>query len=205
MEVEEIKGVVEALIFAADKPISLQEIKEIFKEVDGQAIRENIGRLQKEYESQGRSFQIVEVAGGFRMSTRPQFGEWLKKFYKFRHRERLSQASLETLAIIAYKQPIIRAEIEAIRGVDVAGVLHSLLEKRLIRVMGRKKIIGRPLIYGTNNQFLEHFGLKSLSELPRIEELKEGKEEEKSPSKQVPMRDKEENRDEHERVATENQ
>jgi len=128
MTEQETKGIVEALIFAADKPISLKEMKEVLKEVDGQVICEVIESLQKEYVSQGRSFCIVEVAGGFRMSTRPQFGEWLKKFYKFRHRERLSQAALETLSIIAYKQPIIRAEIEAIRGVDVAGVLHSLLE-----------------------------------------------------------------------------
>lgn len=174
MEAQEIKGVVEALIFAADEPISLQEIKETFEGIEGQAIYDIIGGLQKEYESQGRSFQIVEVAGGFRMSTRPQFGEWLKKFYKFRHRERLSQASLETLAVIAYKQPLIRVEIEAIRGVDVAGVLHGLLKKKLIRIMGRKEVVGHPLIYGTTNQFLEHFGLRALSELPRIEELKEG-------------------------------
>lgn len=206
MELEEIKGVVEALIFAADKPVSLQEMKELLEEVDGQAIRDVIGRLEKEYESQGRSFRIVEVAGGFRMSTRPQFGDWLKKFYKFRHRERLSPASLETLSIIAYKQPLIRAEIEAIRGVDVAGVLHSLLEKKLIRVMGRKEIIGRPLIYGTTNQFLEHFGLRALSELPRIEELKEGKGEEKiSLFKQVPSRSEGENKDEGEGVTAENQ
>ncbi len=176
MEAQEIKGVVEALIFAADEPVSLREMKGVLEGVEVQAIYDIIGGLQKEYESQGRSFRIVEVAGGFRMSTRPQFGEWLKKFYKFRHRERLSQASLETLAIIAYRQPLIRAEIEAIRGVDVAGVLHGLLEKRLIRVMGRKEVIGRPLIYGTTNRFLEHFGLRALSELPRIEELKEGEE-----------------------------
>ena len=207
MNLEETKGVVEALIFATDKPISLQEMKEVLKEVDGQAIRDIIGRLQKEYESQRRSFQIVEVAGGFRMSTRPQFGEWLKKFYKFRHRERLSQASLETLAIIAYKQPITRAEIEAIRGVDVAGVLHSLLEKKLIRVMGRKEVIGRPLIYGTTNQFLEHFGLKSLSELPRIEELKEGKVAERANlyKATAPLRGEGENKDEHEGITAENQ
>lgn len=206
MELEEIKGVVEALIFAADKPISLQEMKELLTEVDGQDIRDIIGRLQKEYESQGRSFHIVEVAGGFRMSTRPQFGDWLKKFYKFRHRERLSQASLETLSIIAYKQPIIRAEIEAIRGVDVAGVLHSLLEKKLIRVMGRKEVIGRPLIYGTTNQFLEHFGLKSLSELPRIEELKEREGGERANiSQQAPSRSEGEKRDEYEGVTAENQ
>lgn len=175
MELREVEGVIEALIFAADKPILLKEIKEVLKEVDAQTIRESIGRLQKEYESQGRSFRIVEVAGGFRMSTCPRFGEWLKKFYRFCHRERLSRASLETLAIIAYKQPIIRAEIEAVRGVDVAGILYGLLEKRLIRVLGRKEVVGHPLIYGTTDQFLEHFGLKALSELPRIEELKEGK------------------------------
>jgi len=194
------------LIFAADKPILLQEMKEVLKETDNRVICEAIGSLQKEYESQGRSFQIVEVAGGFRMSTRPQFGEWLKKFYKFRHRERLSLAALETLAIIAYKQPIIRAEIEAIRGVDVAGVLHSLLEKKLIRIMGRKEVIGRPLIYGTTNRFLEHFGLKSLSELPRVEEFKEREEGEKgNVSQQVSLRNEGKNEDEYEGVAAENQ
>ena len=203
MEPQEIKGIIEALIFAADKPVLLQEMKEVLKETDGEAIRETIGKLQEEYESQGRSFRIVEVAGGFRMSTRPQFGEWLKKFYKFRHRERLSRPALETLSIIAYKQPIIRAAIEAIRGVDTAGILHSLLEKKLIRVMGREEVVGRPLIYGTTDRFLEHFGLKSLSELPRMEELKEREGEKTNTIHRSLPGSEGENKDEHERIATE--
>ncbi|MCK4325954.1 SMC-Scp complex subunit ScpB [bacterium] len=173
MELQTARGIIEALLFTADKPISLEEIKEILEGIDGKSIQSLIKNLQDEYGNQRRSFQIVEVAGGFRMSTQPQFGPWLKKFYKVRHRERLTAASLETLSIIAYKQPVIRAEIEFVRGVDIAGVLHSLLEKRLIRVMGRKMVPGRPLIYGTTDEFLEHFGLKALSELPRMEELKE--------------------------------
>ncbi|MCD5390436.1 SMC-Scp complex subunit ScpB [candidate division NPL-UPA2 bacterium] len=171
MELQEARAIIEALLFSADKPISVEQIKEVLEEIDSKSIQSLIKNLQDEYESQGRSFQLVEVAGGFRMSTRPQFGPWLKKFYKVRHRERLTAASLETLSIIAYKQPVIRSEIESIRGVDVAGVLHSLLEKRLIRVMGRKMILGRPLIYGTTDEFLEHFGLRALSELPKMEEL----------------------------------
>lgn len=172
MELQEARGIIEALLFAAEKPISVAEIKEVLDEIDGRSIHNLINNLQDEYESQGRSFQIVEVGGGFRMSTRSQFGPWLKRFYKVGHRDRLTPASLETLSIIAYKQPIIRSEIEAIRGVDVSGVLHSLLEKRLIRVMGRKLVPGRPLIYGTTDEFLEYFGLRTLSELPKLGELK---------------------------------
>ena len=175
MELQEAKGIIEALLFAAEKSVSVEQIKEVLEEVDSKSIQGLIKNLQDEHESQGRSFQIVEVAGGFRMSTRPQFGSWLKKFYKMRHREKLTAASLETLSIVAYKQPVIRAEIEAVRGVDVAGVLHSLLEKRLIRVMGRKMVPGHPLIYGTTDEFLEHFGLRALSELPKMEELKEAR------------------------------
>ncbi len=175
MEPQEASGIIESLLFAAEKSVSVEQIKEVLEEVDSKSIQGLIKNLQDEYESQGRSFQISEVGGGFRMSTRPQFGPWLKKFYKVRHRERLTAASLETLSIIAYKQPVIRSEIESIRGVDVAGVLHNLLEKRLIRVMGRKMILGRPLIYGTTDEFLEHFGLRALSELPKMEELKEAR------------------------------
>ncbi len=205
MTEQEAKGIIEALIFAADRPILLKEIKEVLEDMDSKTILRIIKALQEEYESQERSFLIVEVAGGFLMSTHTRFGEWLKRFYKFRHRERLSPAALETLAIIAYKQPIIRAEIEAVRGVDVAGVLHSLLEKKLIRVMGRKEVIGRPLIYGTTNRFLEHFGLKSLSELPRIGELKEGKEEKKTDlSQQASLRSEEEKENEPQATAAEN-
>lgn len=171
----EPRSVIEALIFAADKPILLKEIKEVLDgEIKNEAIIKIIDNLKEEHAAQGRSFYIVEVAGGFRMATRPQFGKYLKKFYGIRHRERLSRAALETLSIVAYKQPVIRVEVEAVRGVDAAGVLHSLLEKRLIRVMGRREIAGRPLIYGTTDYFLEHFGLNSLSGLPRLEEFKEG-------------------------------
>ena len=145
---------------------------EVLEGVEAKTIGEALGYLQRDYDEAGGSIQVVEIAGGFQMVTRPQFASWLHRFHHNRRRERLSPAGMETLSIVAYRQPITRAEVEAIRGVDVVGVLKTLLEKRLIRVMGRKSVVGKPLIYGTTDQFLRYFGLRNLAELPRLEELK---------------------------------
>lgn len=173
MDQEQIKRIIEAVLFVSDKPVSISQFKQIFDNSDGRLMRTCVEQLQQEYQQENRSFQIVEVAGGFQMATRPEYSSWLKKLYKSRTSTKLSRAALETLAIIAYRQPIIRSEIEAIRGVNVEGVLATLLERGLIKIAGRKDIIGRPLIYATTKEFLEYFGLNSLKELPQLQEFKE--------------------------------
>lgn len=168
---EWIKRVIEALLFVSESPLSMQHIGSVLEEVDPAAIRLSIEELKAEYELSKRSLVIQEVAGGYQMTSSPLYAPWLRKFLKKAHGEKLSGPSLETLAIIAYKQPATRQEIEFIRGVNVEGVLKALLEKGLIRIQGRKDIIGRPLLYGTSREFLEYFGLNSLEELPPIEEF----------------------------------
>jgi len=169
----EQKRIVEAILFVSNKPITIEQAKDVLEGVDGREIRRLIYELKGEYEKEGRSFQVTEVAGGFQMVTHSTYSPWLKKLYKNRQKNRLSRAALESLAIIAYRQPISRAEIEAIRGVNAEGVLATLLEKGLVKITGRRETVGRPLIYGTTREFLEYFGLNSLKELPQLKEFKE--------------------------------
>ncbi len=164
-----VKTVIEALLFASEKPLMLEQIKDALGNLATDAIRKTIEELKDEYEKTNRGMRIVEIAGGFQMITAPVFASFLRKLYKGRRVERLSQPALETLAIIAYKQPVTRLEIESIRNVNVDGMIKTFLEKGLVRIAGRKKAPGRPKVYGTTRQFLEHFGLKSLDELPKIE------------------------------------
>ncbi len=166
-----LKSVVEALLFAGERPLSADQIRRAIDGVDNAEARSLIEELMKEYEGQQRGMRIIEVAGGYRMITAPEFGSYMKRMYKDRLTEKLSKPALETLAIIAYKQPLTKMEIEDLRNVNVDGVIKNLLDKSLIRVCGRKKIPGRPLVFGTTKQFLEYFGLKSLEDLPKIEEL----------------------------------
>ena len=170
---EEIKRILEAILFVSEKPLSPLELKNVIEDADIGALREIVETLKNEYSQQGRSFQITEVAGGYQFLTKPEFGVWIKKLYKSRFTEKLSGPALETLAIIAYKQPLTRAEIEVIRGVNVDGVVKTLLERELIRVAGRKEVIGRPILYGTTKKFLEYFGLNSLESLPSLKEFSE--------------------------------
>lgn len=171
MEEINLKSAVEALIFASEKPITLEQIKKSLETSDSAGLNKTIEELSREYESQNRGIRIVEVAGGFQMATCAIFAPFLKKLFKNRNSDKLSRQSLESLAIIAYKQPLTKAEIETLRNVNVDGVMKSLLDKNLIRVCGRKKIPGRPFVYGTTREFLEHFGLKSLQDLPKIEDF----------------------------------
>ena len=171
MERSTAKGIIEALLFASEKSISLEEICQVLEGEDKNTLKELIEELKGEYESQGRGFRLVKVAAGFQVCTRPDFAPWLAKLFRSRRISRFSKPALETLAIVAYRQPVTRAEVESIRGVNVEGVLRTLLEKGMVRIRGRKDSPGRPLIYGTTNRFLEYFGLNSLSELPRLEEL----------------------------------
>ena len=173
MESEEVKSVVEAVLFATDIPLSLGRLETLVGNGRSAAIREAIERLNQEYWEQGRAFFVAEVAGGFQMATRTQYGPWVKKLFLGRTETRLSPAALEALAIIAFKQPVIRAEIEAIRGVNSGGVLGTLLERGLIRITGRSEALGRPLLYGTTKKFLRYFGLNMLSDLPKPKEIEE--------------------------------
>ncbi|MFA5276403.1 MAG: SMC-Scp complex subunit ScpB, partial [Candidatus Omnitrophota bacterium] len=161
----------EALIFASDKPVTIEQIKKVLSLPDSGSVRKIIEELKAEYESQNRGLRIIEIAGGFQMIASTVFSPFLKKLYKYRFSDKLSKPALESLAIIAYKQPLTKSEIESLRNVNVDGVMKSLLDKNLIRICGRKKIPGRPFVFGTTRLFLEHFGLKSLDDLPRMDDF----------------------------------
>ncbi len=171
MEVKELKRIIEAILFTSHNPVLIEEIRNVVPEVDPRNIKDAVAELQSELDSAGRGVCVNAVAGGYQMCTKPELSGWIKKFHQVERKEKLSRAALETLAIIAYKQPVIRSEIEAIRGVGVDYIMKKLLENELIRVMGRKKSVGAPLIYGTTDKFLSYFGLGSLAELPGVEEL----------------------------------
>ena len=171
MERDQAKNIVEAMFFVSDKPLFVNEIKGVLEEFNSQEIKDIISELAKEYEDTSRSFRIKEIAGGYQVVTDPSLAPWLKKLYKTSGSDRLSGPSLETLAIIAYKQPVTKPEIEAIRGVNVDGVLRTVIEKNLVRIAGRRETVGRPILYGTTSEFLQYFGLNSLKELPNLEEF----------------------------------
>lgn len=171
MSENNIKAVIEALLFASEKPLNLEQIRGALDNLASDEVRKCIDELKVEYENNNRGVRIVEIAGGFQMITSPVYATFLKKLYKHHRAEKLSSPALETLAIIAYKQPVTKLEIESIRNVNPDGMMQGLLEKDLVRVAGRKKAPGRPKVYATTRRFLEHFGLKSLEELPRIEEF----------------------------------
>ena len=172
MEKDQSKKIIEALLFVSDKPVSIDTLKDVLKDVDPTEIRKIVEELNGEYSSSGRSFQVKEIAGGFQMLTDPVYSKWISALYK-RPPDRLSGPALETLAIIAYKQPLTRSQVELIRGVNVDGVLRTLEERNLIRSRGRLEAPGRPILYGTTTEFLQHFGLKSLDELPKLKEFQE--------------------------------
>ncbi len=171
MEDNNLKSAVEALIFASERPITTEQIKKVLGALDTPGVNKIIAELKTEYETQNRGIRLIEIAGGFQMITSSNFAPFLKKLFKNRYNDKLSKPALESLAIIAYKQPLTKAEIESLRNVNVDGVMKSLLEKNLIRICGRKKIPGRPFVFGTTREFLEHFGLKSLAELPKMEDF----------------------------------
>ena len=172
MDRDQAKKIIEALLFVSDKPISIDALKDVLKEIEPADIRSIIEELNGEYSASGRSFAIKEIAGGFQMLTDPVYSRWVSALYK-RPPDKLTGPSLETLAIIAYRQPLTRSQIELIRGVNVDGVLRTLEERNLIRSRGRLDAPGRPILYGTTTEFLQHFGLKSLEELPKLKEFQE--------------------------------
>ena len=172
MEASEKRRIVEALVLSSSEPISAAKLAEIIPYCDAGEVKDLVNELNTEYAEQDRSFEIWEVAGGFQIRTRAEFSGYLQKLQKERAL-RLSQAALETLAIIAYRQPVTRAEIEDVRGVDVGATVKSLLERHLIRIAGQREVPGRPMLYGTTRRFLEIFGLESLKNLPTLRELDE--------------------------------
>jgi segregation and condensation protein B len=165
-------AVLEALLFVAEEPLPLPKLQEILGDAAPADTEASLHDLAVRLEIDGRGLMVQEVAGGFRLATRPEVHAWVQQLQQVKP-ARLSRAALETLAIIAYRQPITRAEIEAIRGVAVDGVLRTLLERELVRMMGRKAEAGRPMLYGTSQQFLEHFGLRELGDLPTLREINE--------------------------------
>jgi segregation and condensation protein B len=167
----ELKSILEALLFVNEKPLLVDQAKHLLQGLDAVRVRDCLVQLKEEYEAAQRGVRIVEVAGGFQMVSAAPYSEILKKFYKKQRVEHLSKPSLETLAIVAYKQPITRMEICAIRQVNCEGVIDNLTERGLIRIAGRRKTPGRPFVFGTTRQFLEYFGLRSLQDLPNMQEF----------------------------------
>ena len=160
-------------MFASPQPITPKEIARVLQGVPREVWQKQLAELQADYARDERGLQIVEIAGGFQVTTRPEYNDWVRELLDPRTPTRLSIQALETLAVIAYKQPVTLPEIIELRGVKSGGVVKTLLEKRLIRIMGRKEVVGRPILYGTTKQFLLHFGLRDLDELPKIEEFAE--------------------------------
>jgi segregation and condensation protein B len=168
----DLKYIIESLLFVSETPLTVDQLKRILEDVDTPTIKTAIEQLTAEYEQRNGGFVLREVAGGYQFRTQERFNEWIKLLVK-PNAPRISKAALETLAIIAYNQPIIRSDIEHIRGVDSGGVIRMLMERKLIRVLGRKEIPGRPLIYATTKHFLEVFELKDLKDLPTPKEIEE--------------------------------
>lgn len=169
---DDLKNIIESLLFVADEPLTIERLKQIISGAETKALRAALEELTVDYETRLGGFYLNQVAGGYQIRTRPEYMEWIKRLLQPKP-QRLSKAALETLAIIAYKQPVIRSDIEQLRGVDCGGVLRVLLERKFIRVLGRKEIPGRPLIYATTKRFLEVFGLKNLKDLPTPKEIEE--------------------------------
>src|SRR5258705_369624 len=167
----EIKAVLEALIYVSEEPVREEELLRLFPTGNEEAVRQALSELLLEYEGVPRGLRISRVAGGYRMQTRPEHDGWIRGLYRIRNRVRLSRAALETLSIVAYRQPVTTPEIQSIRGTNPMGVLQTLLERRLIKTLGRKKVVGKPILYGTTDDFLVYFGLNSLADLPSLEDF----------------------------------
>lgn len=171
MEFETAKEIIEALIFASDAPVTMQRIRAALEEVDAELLERVVQQLNDEYREHGHAFEIRRVAGGFQMFTRAHLAQWVRKYHRGRARQRLSRPALEALAIIAFKQPISRTEVAAVRGVNSDGVFKNLLERNLITMAGRASTVGRPVLYKTTEHFLAYFGINSLADLPSLEEV----------------------------------
>ena len=170
MDVTEIKPIIESMLFVSDTPLRLETLVTILPEVNKEAILEGIRQIKTDYADLSKGVELVEMAGGYQFRTKPQWAEWANRLKKIKA-VKFSRAALETLAIVAYRQPIIRPEIEEIRGVDCGWVLRSLMEKGFVKITGRKDLPGRPIVYATTQAFLELFSLNRLSDLPNLKEI----------------------------------
>lgn len=166
-----LRAILEALLFACEEPLTPEEIAGILGEDRAEEIAAGLAALESEYAGAGHGLRVQRVAGGYRIGTDPSLGPFVREMVRSRNRQRLSRAALETLAIVAYKQPITAPEVQEIRGVNPSAILGSLLDRRLVRILGRKKVVGKPFLYGTTREFLVRFGLNSLDDLPSMEEF----------------------------------
>ena len=173
IDARELKAILEAVLFVSPEPLPIARLMSILGTVSKAEVVQALGILTHDLDQDGRGIQLVQVAGGYRLVTKQEYGPWLKRMDKAKAAQKLSRSALESLAIIAYKQPLVRSEIEEIRGVETSGVLRTLCERKLVRIVGRKDVPGRPIMYGTTKFFLEHFGLQDLSQLPPLREFKE--------------------------------
>jgi segregation and condensation protein B len=162
-----LAGALEALLFIANEPLTLRELSDLLDRAPIPDLRRALAELRERYAREPRGFDLAEVAGGFRLLTRPEYASWVVRLETVRREERLSKAQLEALAVIAYRQPVLRADVDSVRGADSGGAIRGLAEKGLVKVVGRADALGRPLLYGTTDRFLERFGLKSIRDLPR--------------------------------------
>ena len=173
LDEQELKGIIESLLYISKEPLTVDKVTTVLAGPPKVVVNNAIRALQHDYAQEGRGLHIVEVAGGFSMTTRPDCAPWITRFQKVKASAKVSRSAMETLAIIAYKQPIVRADIEHIRGVETSGVLRTLLEQKLIRMVGRKDVPGRPIMYGTSKIFLQRFGLRDLRDLPPLRDFKD--------------------------------
>lgn len=173
IDARELKAILEAILFVSPEPVPVARLLSILGTVSKSEVVQALDILAHDLDQAGRGIQLVQVAGGYRLVTKQEYGPWLKRMDKAKAAQKLSRSALESLAIIAYKQPLVRSEIEEIRGVETSGVLRTLCERKLVRIVGRKDVPGRPIMYGTTKFFLEHFGLQDLTQLPPLREFKE--------------------------------
>lgn len=171
MDTIELKSILEALVFVSDVPVKAEKLAELLEQ-EPALVKSAMNELVEDYQQLGRGIQLISVAGGYQYRTAPDCSDWVRKLNRNKP-FRFSRAAMESLAIVAYRQPVTRGEVEYLRGVDSGGVIKTLLDKRLIRILGKKEIAGRPLIYGTTKEFLEIFSLHSLSDLPTLKEFSE--------------------------------
>lgn len=172
MEFQEVLKVLEVLLFITDKPLSVRRLAEVLGgEVSDEEIKSALEKIAEDRRAAASSVELREIAGGWQFATKPEYAPWVKKLYRDKTRLKLSQSALETLSIIVYRQPVTRHEVEDVRRVESGGVIETLLERKLVKIVGRKETLGRPLLYGTTPEFLKYFGLKHLSELPTIEDF----------------------------------
>lgn len=171
METIEMQSIMEAIIYVADDPVRVEQFKEVFPDESRENIAKALAAMVETFNARPGGMAIREVAGGYRMTTRPEYHEEIRAYLKTRPNAKLSMAALETLAVIAYKQPVTLAEILAIRGKKSSTALQTLLERKMVAILGRKAVVGRPILYGTSKEFLIHFGLNSLADLPTLEEF----------------------------------